>query len=49
MNFPFTSILSLDPNGIEWLIISNGMGGEMVDVGEVSGLRAKVKHQLSFN
>jgi len=40
MNFSFTSILSLDPNGIQWLVITNGMGGEMVDVGAVSGLGA---------
>ncbi len=38
MNFSFTSIFALDPNIIEYLIISNGMGGEVADIGEVDGL-----------
>lgn len=40
MNFSFTSISALDPNIVQWMLISNGMGGEMADLGEVEGLGA---------
>jgi hypothetical protein len=38
LNFSFDDITATDINIINWIYIGHGMGGEIVDVGEVNGL-----------